>query len=66
MTLSSITKARPVVRLSSLVKSPGQWPVSPFGQQDCRLREMVEIDYTTARRDGLVKSTGFPAFDYCE
>jgi GDPmannose 4,6-dehydratase len=30
------------------------------------VREMVESDYTTARRDELVKSAGFPAFDYYE
>jgi len=30
------------------------------------VREMVEADYTAARRDNLVKQAGFQAFDYNE
>jgi GDPmannose 4,6-dehydratase len=30
------------------------------------VREMVEADYTSARRDGLVKAAGFQAYDYHE
>ena len=30
------------------------------------VREMVEADYTSARRDSLVKSAGFQAFDHHE
>jgi len=41
----------------------GWTPTTGF---DELVREMVENDYTTARRDELVKSAGFPAFDYYE
>jgi GDPmannose 4,6-dehydratase len=30
------------------------------------VKEMVEADYTAARRDSLVKMAGFQAYDYNE
>ena len=30
------------------------------------VKEMVEADYTSARRDALIKSSGFQAYDYHE
>jgi GDPmannose 4,6-dehydratase len=41
----------------------GWEPTTPFEEL---VREMVEADYTSARRDSLVKLAGFQAFDYNE
>lgn len=39
---------------------------SPATDFDTLVREMVEADYTAARRDSLVKLAGFAAYDYHE
>ncbi|WP_341891696.1 GDP-mannose 4,6-dehydratase [Variovorax sp. YR752] len=39
---------------------------SPATDFDSLVREMVEADYTAARRDSLVKLAGFAAYDYHE
>jgi len=41
----------------------GWTPVTTFAEL---VREMVEADYTAARRDSLVKQAGFKAYDYHE
>jgi GDPmannose 4,6-dehydratase len=41
----------------------GWTPVTTFAEL---VREMVEADYTAARRDSLVKMAGFKAYDYNE
>ena len=38
----------------------------PTTRFDELVREMVEADYASARRDSLVKSAGFQAYDYHE
>ncbi len=41
----------------------GWTPTTPFGEL---VREMVESDYTAAKRDSLVKLAGFQAYDHHE
>ena len=41
----------------------GWEPTTPFAEL---VREMVEADYSAARRDSLVKLAGFQAYDYNE
>ena len=41
----------------------GWTPTTTFNELVC---EMVEADYTAARRDSLVKSAGFQAYDHHE
>jgi GDPmannose 4,6-dehydratase len=41
----------------------GWTPTTPFEEL---VREMVEADYESARRDELVRKAGFQAFDYHE
>jgi GDPmannose 4,6-dehydratase len=52
--LGDLTKAR---------EKLGWAPKTPFAEL---VREMVEADYTSARRDSLVKLAGFQAYDYHE
>ena len=50
-------------RIAKAKAKLGWEPTTPFSEL---VHEMVEADYSAARRDSLVKLAGFQAYDYNE